>query len=311
MSNQNRITWSGIVAAAALLSGTWVAQAPASMLPVTSGLVLHLNANDPLDNGGGTLPGSGTKVATWFDTSASGFDATQATVNRQPTFQPNANGAGKHALRFDGSATPDLGDYLSLGTAVGKLANSTIFVVAMKTSLATSGFALGSTSSDGAGVNAWASFGSRSSAAGKLEYFFSDSVITPGSDYSRGTTTNVVLANNTFALMAETYASGDTLPNIYINGGASQSITTIDTGDTANNGTAYEMSIGRFGAYNPAGFYWGGDISQVVIYNRVLTTQERADVSSYLMLLPEPASLTLLALGGAMVLGRKRRAGGR
>ncbi|MCY2925938.1 MAG: PEP-CTERM sorting domain-containing protein, partial [Planctomycetota bacterium] len=78
-------------------------------------------------------------------------------------------------------------------------------------------------------------------------------------------------------------------------------------------GPTYPSSGDRaiaLGAYNGASRGWAGGIGEVLIYDRWLSDAERQSVESYLadkwLVTPEPATLSLLALG-AMTMRRRRR----
>ena len=62
------------------------------------------------------------------------------------------------------------------------------------------------------------------------------------------------------------------------------------------------------GAFPNLGRYFQGQIAEVLIYNSVLSAEERTEVFNYLDAhwTPEPASLGLLMTGGLMMLRRRR-----
>jgi len=91
----------------------------ATDLPVTSDLVLHLDASDPFSNGGTTLPGDGSRPAGWLDTSGNFNDTTSKTGS--PTWIADGGPAwnNKPVFRFDGSSGYLIGDFVTGGDPLG------------------------------------------------------------------------------------------------------------------------------------------------------------------------------------------------
>jgi len=268
----------------------------ASALPVTSGLILHLDANDPLDNGGSSLPADNAVVGTWFDTSASGFNGT-ASGSQRPTFKLNAVN-GLPAFRFDGSD-----DYFTLGTQLGRPASYSIFLVLVNANDAVNSAPFSSNNSGGAQPSGWGVYANLAGQNGRLFYDFGDDSVG-----SAGTTNNVVMATGAIAILTQTYTPGDNFVRVYADS-VLQATTPSSTAATSVGTTAYELTVGRLGAYASSGFYFPGDIAQVIVYDHTLSAGDRNAVGDYLhaLYVPEPASLVLLTLGAAACL--RRRAG--
>jgi hypothetical protein len=286
---------------AALVALLWsqTSQVWASALPVTSGLLFHVDASDT-NSFGGSLPAENTPVATWYDTSGNHYNATQPTAGLQPIFKTNQYN-GRPALVFDGS-----NDYLSLGTQLGKPNTYTVFVLAMTPNTARTESIFSSSDSGGSTRYSWVEVANLGSLPGQIEYGFGNDTLPGTAAYNYGHTTVPVLSNNIFRDIAETYMNGDAAVKIYADG--VQQPTTNESGTgTSIGGTAAETAIGRYGGFN--GSYWLGDISEIVVYNRVLSDSERLAVDAYLAgaaPVPEPASLSMFALGGLLLWRRKQ-----
>lgn len=77
--------------------------------------------------------------------------------------------------------------------------------------------------------------------------------------------------------------------------------------DLGNGGFAPQDALMRLGQYSGGGQLFDGAVDEVAFYSRVLSTSEMQ--VHYMAMVPEPASLTMLILGGALVglVARRRR----
>lgn len=216
---------------------------------------LVLNNNDP--------------IATWADASGNAFNATQATAGKKPLFKTNILN-GYPAVRFDG-----VDDYLTVGTALGKPGNYTVFAVISKVDVSVLAIAFGSIASSGATGTARGLLEVGISGSGSVANFFGD-----GTNFRVGSTAGAI-ANNTPALYTKQYTSGQTVEQLWKRG-VSQTVTDI-LGGTAScvAGTAQEFALGRGGALDT--YYWGGDIVELIIYNTSLASYQRQQVEAYLI----------------------------
>ena len=104
----------------------------------------------------------------------------------------------------------------------------------------------------------------------------------------------------------------NTVKRMYVDG--SLVATSTNAGSIGNNGSS--MQIG--GNPNAAGRSWDGNIDDVAIWDRVITTDEIASIynggagasiaSLSNVAVPEPSSTLLLGLGGLALVTRRRRA---
>jgi hypothetical protein len=76
--------------------------------------------------------------------------------------------------------------------------------------------------------------------------------------------------------------------------------TTINTGDTVDNGGSLNIRIGGDQTTNTIGAF-NGQIDWVGVYDSALTASEIAAI-------PEPATMSLLVMGGLVAVRRRRRA---
>jgi hypothetical protein len=218
---------------------------------VNNGIQMWLRADDATATG-----------ASWNDYSGNDVDAVQATAGNQPVLTPAARNFNP-AFRFDGT-----NDYLDVAYRASLNGNITVFSVHAQTvgsswrspissRISTSGAARGwnyyhnvTGREFWTGLNAW---------SGLL-----------GGNYTPGTLE--------IAGMDATLGNGNSAKHLFVNGLTAASVTNASY---AANTTA----VLRIGALNDiAQYFWNGDITESIVYNRVLNTVERNKVESYLAL---------------------------
>lgn len=217
-------------------------------------LVLHLDAT--------TITGlaAGDPVGTWTDASGSGNHATQATAAKQPSYQANIQNA-KPVVRFDG-----VDDVLALASnnPLGGAAGATCFVVGRLAALL--------------GANAHflrqetgAAFG-----IGNTNEEIGGYVHTGGwvGNWDAGTTT---LATATGYLFTYQYdgAAFDMRLNSASNITPFAATGSITAGTDATIGAYEHPTTGTQEVLN-------GDIAELVLYRRSLTTAERTQIEDHL-----------------------------
>ena len=201
--------------------------------------------------GGSLVTTDGGAVARWEDKSGNNRHATQGTANARPILKTSIKN-GKNVLRFDGS-----NDYL-IGTSSRWTNQVTVFYVA-KTNTATS-----YVFSDGTSTNADAfHFGWNGS---KPSFY--------GNGWNNQNPRAVSGANNTGSFILVSSILG-TSSSIFVN--ATTPINSVVTGGSLSQNTNFNFLIGHEGFW-----FFNGDISEVLIYNTVLTTNQRQSVEYYL-----------------------------
>lgn len=225
--------------------------------PVTSGLVLHLDAttlalaeNDP--------------VSTWADQSGLGRDATQATSSKQPRYHADV-GDGRPGVEFDGSA-----DCLVCATAQFVSSTDgtwTVFAVAypLRANSTNNDTLLASDTGSSPRV---AQFLRATATAQAQSIAFN----TGGTAYTDSTGSNTLaLHDRSIFEGVRTATTVETLLNGVSNG-------TAATAGTPQNG-AQSLTVG---ARHPTSAFFAGWLHEVLVYNRALTSTERDDVRDYL-----------------------------
>ena len=287
----------------------------AATLPVTTGLIVHLDASDVTTDGFGN-------VTSWNDQSGQGNHATQGDAGMQPTLESSVTPTGADVIRFDSQddSTPEhllIGSNATDFDAVGltwfvvysadlqtnnrRLTSTAYSDVDPGAAVADESQAWGSitdvsTAVDDSG-NGYRSLGRTSSegfnaasAGGGTPTAFAAGEFVVGTSYL-DTTTDVVSAMLTLADGTQ-FSDSNTGATLQLSGHL-QTLIGAQTGD--------DLVIDSNG--------WAGDIAAFVVYNRVLSPTERADVTEALRqayTVPEPASLALLLACGTVPMLRRR-----
>lgn len=288
----------------ALAGGAWAT-------PVQdSSLVLWFDASDPDGDGNsGNNPGDGTNLTTWDDKSASVGDgvANDGTTGTAPSYHTTAGPGSAPVVRFTAASS----EWLNIATKPSVPLEFTAFTVA----------SIDGANSDNEGTVLFLG-------QNNLErvLHFANHIPTPSFRHGRvrentgpvDITFNATLFNDsTFQLYT---AVGDDLNDAA--GGTFQLDGYTDgTFDGTASGTLDLSTITYTVAHIGRGMnttrYLDADISEIILYNRVLTEEERNDVGTYIQTkygitiegaVPEPATLSLVALGAVgMVVRRKRK----
>lgn len=216
-------------------------------------------------NFGNNIPTNGGGVKTWTDRASLTHDANESVANRQPLWNASqANGYG--TIRFDGS-----NDRLSvnpINSWAYSLSGVSLFVVAK--SLALSGTPV-ITTTDQSGFrfrwNTYYEVGmagglAASTVAGDTTSYHSFALIFDGSQTDADTT----VQNN------------KRLKFYYDKVQQSLTFTANVNAATASTGSNFYMGVGTTGTAN----YWNGEIAEILIFRRTITSSERVAVENYL-----------------------------
>jgi len=284
-------------------------------LPVTSGLIVHMDGSDVTTDISGN-------VSSWNDQSGQNNHATQSDNTMQPTLESAVTPTGADVIRFDSQddSTPE---HLLIGanTADFDAAGVSWFVV----------FSAGSetnnrrlTSTAYGDIDPGATVADESQAWGSITDV-STSPTDSGNGYrslgrplsegfnaaSAGAGTPSELPENEF-VVGSSYvdtATDEVFAMLTLADGSQFT-------DSNNNATLqlvdHEQTL--IGAQSGDDLVidstgWTGDIAAFVIYNRALSSQEVSDVTEALRqayVVPEPASLAVLGLGGLSLLARRK-----
>jgi hypothetical protein len=240
--------WLGRLVALGLLGLGLSPAAQAQTLPVTSGLRLHLAADQGISSNGGS-------VSAWADLSGNGFDVAQAAAGQQPTLTSNAVNS-KPALSLDGND-----DWLQSVASVDLLAGQTsytFFAVARP----------GTTQKQYADIFDY-------SHSGGVRFVIQQDGSNTNAFYNNGVTAaSQTLPTAGFSILAGSFVNGGT-GTTRLNGGNALA------GPASTNSWAAPASL-RVGNWSSAGREFNGQIAELLVFNRMLTAAEVGQVESYL-----------------------------
>lgn len=207
--------------------------------------------------------GSGDDVGQWDDLSDSQFSFTQPTAANQPvTILASQN--GRTAVRFDG-----VNDDMSAGSVLdlqGKAGLTIIMAIKLSAAFATDGVVI---ARDSAGNRGFKVFFSPADGAVYFEL-----ARTATTTVSRGGTTNSIGIARVISCV---YDGGALTMNVFVNKVNDNGVLSGTIPATiGNNGSA--LLLGNEGFGNE----YTGDIFEVALYNRALTTAERNQVEDYM-----------------------------
>lgn len=201
-----------------------------------------------------TITGEGSSVLSMVDKLGSVREATQPTPSYRPSFVDNVLN-GETVLQFDG------GDFLSLGTSLGKPGTYTVFTLGMWASMPAGPTVLcGSSDTTAHSTYSWGVMSAgRIENDGKIEWKFGD-----GTNYKYGRTSDQCIAPGVWELMSQRYTSGDDLATVRVNG-VNYSTVALGGSGTSCSGTAYPFSLGRPGSYNGQYFPSGSGVKALIV----------------------------------------------
>jgi hypothetical protein len=200
----------------------------------------------------------GGSISTWYDRNSQAVNknnATQATNTNQPKFYINIFEGGIPAIRFDGT-----NDFMTFDGSA--LANSsyTIFVIEQRRANSSSNYFLG---------------GTTSSSNANLHLGYRDNTTLAQAHYSNDM--DVIVSGYSSPIPKMHTFQFDTTngKRYWLNGGSNADSTSAGqtTALTAYVGSA----IGRY-----ASNYFNGDIAEIIIFKRLLRSDERRSIEDYL-----------------------------
>lgn len=239
-----------------------------------AGLQLWLDATTGLfdaTSGGSAVTTDGSSVARWEDQSGNGYHFEQGTSNNRPVLKTSVQNS-KNVIRFDGS-----NDVMAGPSALKFSHPASMFVVVSKR---------GGTDYQGIYSNGilqqCTGYGLFISNTGDNSGAFSTQVRSDASGSNVSSTnyyTGTLPSTNTFFIGAGIIDSSTN--KAYFNNGSEDSISHSIASGTPNRGVGIGARYGGVDATSP-GFFFNGDIAEIIVYNSALTSSDRGSVRDYL-----------------------------
>ncbi len=225
-----------------------------------SGCTLWLDGADP--NANGILPSNGANISTWVDKSGNGKNATTST--NYPIFSSKSlNGLG--TIRFNGASGTV--NYLDIPSFDFGTSQRSAFFVIQNT---------GPTSGAASAPHwFWPNTGNGTNSLSMVIWM---------ETRIQGTTQNIIvnLNRNQYYLISYVFGSSSGLEQLYL------SSSLAGTYIKSNGGTSYANATSgyRLGWLNnndpPTNYYYDGNMGEIIIFNRALTTSQQQQVEGYL-----------------------------
>lgn len=229
--------------------------------------------------------GTGAVVEGWADKSSYGHDAAQSDPTLRPEWVGTA-GAGNGAIRFDGTRR-------FLEGSVDLEAEKTIFVVADDR---------GTTSSIGGTI--YTRQGGSTTSNGIYSQYGNEYVL-DWSGASAAVSASALVPEG-LAVITGIYDDPNDELEIYLNGGLQQVLDPTNPSGHGNPANFYQVGTRN----DEFGRYFKGDISEILIFDGVLSASDQAMITNYLIAkyaIPEPSSLVLILFGTIGMLARTKR----
>ena len=232
----------------------------ANYFPLSIGAcTVWLDAMDPA--GTSVIPGNGTSITTWVDKSGNGYNFTNGS-RASPTYSTNA-------LTFTGSGTNTANTQILSNTSVPLSLTYSIFAVALQNSSHPSYTGYNYILTANTTTNQYLNVGTATS--GYFATFTGYTYPTTAfNDTSPNTPNTTVLVQTLVSL-----TNDNTTLRPYLNG--SNMGTKVGTTNAVTG-----LTVGDAPTLTYSGQNWNGNISEIIVYNQELTTNQRQQVEGYL-----------------------------